>query len=441
MNTRYILLIVLSFLLIACEDRLEISPTNNIEDDVALSDERNIANLLIGNYEKSGRFNGHGGGIQVISDLLGANSFTDFRGTFFDLQEIFNHQIFVSNGAVEGVWNNGYNVINQSNLILDNLDKITSSAEEGDRVEGEALFLRALNYFDIVRLFASGELGVPLRDTGISDFSGDLSIARSTTSEIYNFIIADLSRAIELLPAQNSFFADKYSAEALLARVYLSLGELASARDAAHNVIMNSGRALAPTFDAAFNNDVNSVEDLFAFQVTSQSGSNALISFHASEGNGGRGGDIQINGNYLSLFDSEQDQRSTFFYTSPQNGGTLTSKYENQFANVTILRLAEMYLIRAEANQALGTEVGQSPLADINLIRERASASPLTAVSIDDILEERIRELAFEGFFIDDIKRNSGTANGLSHDDPRLVLPIPLAEINSNSLIEQNPGY
>ena len=284
-------------------------------------------------------------------------------------------------------------------------------------------------------------MGVPLRTTGISDYTIDLDLARANTSEVYDFLIEDLTTAITLLPESNEFFADRFSAEALLARVYLYQGDYANARDAAHNVIENSGRGLTSTYAEAFNNDVNSIEDLFAFQVTSQTGSNVLIEFYASEENGGRGGDITINDSYVSLFDAATDERGTFFYESPQNGGRLTAKYTNQFGNVPILRLAEMYLIRAEANLETGTEIGQPPLADLNLIRTRAGANVLETITKDVLLQERQLELGFEGFFIYDIKRTEGMVAGLAWDDPSLTFPIPQSEIDTNQAIEQNPGY
>ena len=331
-------------------------------------------------------------------------------------------------------------MINQANLILDNLSVI-GDADIKNRIEGEAKFLRALSYFELVQHFSSGEMGVPLRTTGISDYTLDLSLERATTTEVYDLIISDLNAAIGLLPEANDFFADKFAAEALLARLYLYRGDYAQARDAAHTVIENSGRSLTNSFAVAFNNDANSSEDVFAFQVTSQTGSNSLITFYASEGNGGRGGDITINDSYVALFENEADERSTFFYESPENGGRLTSKYTNQFGNVPILRLAEIYLIRAEANLEAGTEIGQLPLADVNTIRARAGATPLETISKEVILKERQLELAFEGFFIYDIKRTQSTIGDIPWNDPRLTLPIPQSEMDTNRAVEQNPGY
>ena len=103
-------------------------------------------------------------------------------------------------------------MINQANLVIDNITVINQNSES-NRVEGEAKFLRALAYFDLVRHFG----GVPLRTEGIVDYSSDLNIQRSSEEEIYNQIISDLNDSYNLLPQSNDFFADKYAAKALLA--------------------------------------------------------------------------------------------------------------------------------------------------------------------------------------------------------------------------------
>lgn len=438
---KIIFLISLLFTVVSCDDKLEIEPAQSISGNIALSSESNIENILIGVYDEAGQSATHGGSLQVIADLIGSDNQISWGGTFLAPAEIKNRSILPDNGFVINFWNNAYEVINQANIVLDHINVVTSDATKKDRIEGEARFLRALNYFELAKHFSSGTKGIPLRTTGILDYSIDLSIARSDASSVYDLVISDLRDAIQLLPETNSFFADKYAAEALLARVYLYQNNFAQARDAANNVIENSGRALSPTFADAFNHDSNNEEDLFAFQVTSQTGTNSLITFYASEGNGGRGGDITVNDEYIALFDDPNDARASFFYISPENGGRLTSKYTNQFGNVPILRLAEMYLIRAEANLEAGTEVGNPPVDDINIIRNRVGAANLGTVTREDILKERQLELGFEGFFIHDIKRTQGNIAGLSYNDDSLVLPIPQPEMDTNLKMEQNPGY
>jgi hypothetical protein len=423
-----------------CEDRLEIEPAQSISGDSAVTSESNIENVLIGTYDEAGQDQTHGGQLQTISDLLGIDDQATWGGTFLGPAEIYNKSILPDNGFVQDVWNNAYEVINQANIVIDNIE-IISDADKKNRIEGEAKFLRALNYFELIQAFSSGDQGVPLRTTGILDYAIDLSAARAVSSAVYDLIISDLTTASSKLPADNDVFADKYAAEALLARVYLYQGNFPAARDAAHNVIENSGHALASSYARAFNNDMDGPEDIFAFQVTSQTGDNALITYYASEGNGGRGGDITINDEYVALFGGSSDERANFFYISPENGGRLTSKYTNQFGNVPILRLAEMYLIRAEANLEAGTSTGNSPADDVNIVRARSGAANLSSVTKADILEERQRELGFEGFFIHDVRRTKGTVGGLSWDNDKLVFPIPQSEMDTNPDMDQNPGY
>lgn len=453
MKNTHIIYIITAFLTLgisSCENELDIEPAESISLEKALSTENNIENVLIGAYEEIGQNTSFGGRTQVISDLLGNTDQVGWEGTFIQPRQAFSKGILVDNSFVRDIWGNSYEVINQVNLVLDNLDKI-EDIETRNRIEGEAKFLRALSYFDLIRLFAqpfiSGEanngLGVPLRVNGIINYGEDLSISRNSILEVYSQIITDLDDSYVKLPSNNSFFADKYSAKALLSRVYLHQQNYAAARDAADDVINNSGHNLTSTFAQAFNNDNDSEEILFALQVTSQGGDNDLITFYASQANGGRQGDITLQSGFFNLFDdSDNDVRASFIYISPDNGGTLTNKYTNQFGNVPVLRLAEMYLTRAEANSREGTSIGSSPLDDINRIRARANAMPLSnPISIEQILNERQLELSFEGHLLHDIKRTQRSVGALPYNDNSLVLPIPQSELDSNASITQNQGY
>lgn len=450
MKKIYILVIMMSMVFAGCENELDLEPAQSISVETAISTEENIANILIGAYDEAGQFPTFGGRTHVIADLLGANDQVSWNGTFLDPRQFFTKSILVDNGFVAGHWNNSYEVINQVNLVIDNLSIVTSSTAERDRIEGEAKFLRALTYFDLVRLFgapyqAGGgntQLGVPLRLTGIIDYSGDLSIARSTVEEVYAQILSDLADAVAKLPASNEFFADQYAARALQARVYFQQGNYAAARDAADDVLTNSGHSLTAAFAGAFNNDTDSSEDIFAFQVTSQTGTNQLITFYASQANGGRGGDIAVEAAYTALFDDPaNDVRATFTYVSPDNGLNLTSKYTNQFGNVPVLRIGEMHLIRAESNFREGTTTGLDPLAEINALRGRAGATALGTLSLDVLFNERQLELGFEGHLVHDHKRTGRPIGALAATDNSLVLPIPQAELDTNPLIVQNAGY
>lgn len=440
--------LVLMLLFSACSDKLQVDPLQNLGYEPALSSSANIQNLLRGGYERTGRNDYQGGYLQVMADLLGASDEVFWHGTWAQPQEIFNKEILVNNSFILNFWQDAYAAINITNLVVDHAEIVEESARV--RVENEAKFLRGLAYFELVRNFGSqyqagttnSQLGVPLVLEGVTDYNINLNVPRNTVEDVYTQVLADLNAAYTNLPASNGVYANKYSAGALLARIYLQQGNYAAARDAAQDVIANSGRALTATYAEAFNTNANSSESLFDFQVTSQGGDNTLITLYADQGNGGRGGDIRITDSFLDLFDSEDDFRSTYFYASRQNGRRLTGKYTNQFANVTLSRLAEMYLIRAEANFRLGTAIGDTPLNDINRIRERAGATAKGAVTLADILLERRLELAFEGFLIHDHKRTGTAVGSLPANADVLVFPIPQRELDVNpNLFPQNPGY
>ncbi len=446
-------LYIISLLLIAigCEDELEINPTDNLPGELAFDTEKNIASILVGAYDEAGQFQSYGGRLQVMVDLLGTTDQVFWGGTFLDPREAFNKQILVDNAFIDDIWQNSYETINQTNLVIDNIDIVTSNDAERDRIEGEARFLRALNYFDLVRNFGApyengqtnSQPGVPLRVDGLIDYTQNLALARSTVEEVYDFLIEDARLAYDLLPPNDEnlpdedlFFADKYAAQALLARVYLQQGNYAAARDAAHDVLENSGHRLANTYAGAFNNGTDGIEDIFTFQVTSQTGTNRLNNLYASEADGGRGGDIRITDDYLALFDDPDDERGSFVYINPVNGRQLTLKYTNQFANITIFRAAEMHLIRLESNFRENTTIGLDPLTEINALRDRSGADPLVGpLTLDLIFNERQLELAFEGFILHDTKRTQRSVSTIPYDDPALTFPIPQAERDTNPLI------
>ena len=446
-NIKYIILALSGFFLVtSCDRQLDVTPEQSIVTDKVISTPENINNILIGTYAITGRADLLGGDVQMYADLLGNSNYLYWYGTYASLRNIYTKSIVSDNAYVRDTWQYAYKAIYQTNVILDNLNIVTN-ADDKNRIEGEAKFLRAINYFELVRFYGkqyvagtnNTQLGVPIILDSKIDFSGDLSVARNTVEEVYTQVIKDLTGAITKLPSDNSYYADVYSAKALLARVYLQKGDYANARTMANDIITNSGKSLVTNFEGAFNTGENTSEDLFAMQVTSQSGINDLNTFYADEIYGGRGGDIAVRDEYVDLFEAS-DVRGDFFYYNG-DGDRLSAKFKNQFGNVHVIRLAEMYLIRAEANLALSTSVGATPLSDINLVRNRAHASSLSAVTQADIMKERSRELGFEGFLIHDIKRTKGNVSALSWSSDRLVFPIPVREMQVNSKLVQNPGY
>lgn len=443
--------ILFSFLaisFIACDDNLDIEPEQDLSPEIATESPQNIQNILNSIYGDARSDDSYGGGIALASELLANGGELNWNGTYVQPGEYNEKAVLTGNSFVAGTWLNGYQMNNQANIVLANLD-VFDDEDERDRTEGEAKFLRALNYFDLVRLFSkpyeqganSGQPGVPIILEPVTDASQISYPARNTIDEVYDLVLSDLNDAYELLPATNSYFADKYTAQALLARVYLQMGNYEMARDAADDVIENSGHILTATFAGAFNNAQNSTEDIFAIQVTAQDADiHGYNEYWGGNDFGGRPGDpdLSIEAPHFDIYDDSSDERADFFY---QGRGTATMKWQNQFANIPVIRLAEMYLIRAEANERLGTAIGATPLEDINRLRRRAGASSLSSVDLEEILMERMRELSFEGFALFDSQRLGRDVGDIAYDANNLILPIPLREMDSNPELVQNPGY
>ncbi len=447
---RYTFLLV-ALTLWSCADKLDIQPLNTVGSIQALSTSGDVEAFLVGAYTAMGDNDVYGGNLLRDADLLGDDGEIAWGGTFVAPGEIWDKDMLVNNDQAEETWINAYITINNANTVLANLNKVT--ADRKSRVEGEAKFLRGTMYFELARTYGktwvdgnpAQNLAVPLVlvPSDVSNIS--TKVKRNTVSQVYAQVISDLQAAETLLPTKNGIFATTYSASAILSRVYLMQNKYPEAVTASNRVIASGLFSLTPIFADAFTrtstattnrttNGFATTEDVFAIQVTSQAGVNSLNTFYDPTGRG----DIPIENFHLTLYDST-DARKYFFQTS--SGVRYTKKFTNVFGNVTIVRLAELYLTRAEANLRAGTTVGATPLVDINQIRARVELPSLTTVTIADVLKERKLELAFEGHLIHDIKRIQGSVGALPFSSPKLVFPIPQRETILNSELVQNESY
>ena len=442
---------IITALFSSCEERLDLDPAQALTNDDAFDTPEKINNILIGAYAQAGQAASYGGQITIISELLANDGELQWNGTFTDQAEFDNKSISTTNETVAAYWLNSYSVTNQTNIVLDNLDVFENETQRNS-VEGQAKFLRAVTYFDLIRLFAkhnnaginNTEDGVPIVTNPVTSYSDIEFPERDSIEAVYSFIITDLEDAILLLPQSNRDFASVNVAKALLARVMLQTENYERARDLADEVINSGFYQLEASLDDVYNNDENSSEDIFAWQVTESDGANALNTFFATDRFGGRPGnpDISIENPFFGIFDDFNDARANFFYVDNETGsGIATYKWISGIANIPYLRLAEMYLIRAEGNFIMGTNVGATPLNDVNTVRRRSGAFSLSSLRYVDIILERLKELAFEGQRLHDFRRLEIPVGDLNYDDPRLVLPIPQRERNVNPNLSQNDGY
>lgn len=451
MKTKNIHILILISVIVfstSCEDKLDLSDPNNTGASIALETDKNVKSTLLGAYDalSAGAF--YGGNSLRNSEIMAANGESVFSGTFNDVADIYRKEIVTSNADVANLWISAYNTINVVNNVLSALSVVNE--DDREQVEGEALFIRGVSYFELVLFYGkpysagstTTNLGVPLML--VEDRNSVVQKPRSTVAEVYAQIIEDLTTAEEQLASgPNPGKASSDAAAAILSRVYLQMGDYPNARDAANRVIAADNFALASTYAGAFAAGSTS-EDIFDIPVSSVDGVNNMNTFFASSSNGGRG-DIEVMNAHLSLYDP-LDDRLDLFYTDNATAETRVGKWKERYGSVKIVRLAEMYLTRAEANFRVGgAPVGDTPLNDINYIRDRVNLPALASVTLATILLERKLELAFEGQRLHDVKRLQDNiilgAVTFPYNDNLLVFPIPQRERDVNSNLQQNAGY
>lgn len=450
----------LLFVFTKCNYKLdEPVPQQSFTVDIAFNTPEGAQNAIIGVYGIIAGSTLYGESIQMASDLMGASDDFNWRGTFFAQRDLRNKNMVSDNGIATNTWITAYRAINASNSVLEKLDVITNPTDK-NTARGELLFLRALCHFDLVRLYAqpwdaagtNTGLGVPLMLVA-NNFN---KVSRNSIAEVYAQVIQDLQNAESLLPATNNNRATSFAAKALLARVYLQQGNYTQALAKANDVISNGSYTLGSTVNAVFDGN-NTPEAIFEIQQTSVNNAgqtnSGLATFYSNQNGIGRG-DIEIRAEHLALYTMADARLTELFYVGTGNkpGEQACGKWKSPVKNYNIIRLAEMYLIRAEANFRNSTSTGATPLADINRIRNRAGLTNLATVTLNNILLERRVELCFEGHRLHDLKRlkqNIVILNGTTtvitttfpYNSPKAVLPIPLREINVNSNLVQNPGY
>lgn len=453
-QTNLFLTLLIGATLMGCSDLLELEPQASISDDVALSTPGNVQTALVGAYALLGGSSTYGGSYIYLSEIYSAPSDEIyFNGTFIDPFDINGKNIQVTNAFVTGVWTSSYNVINRANNVLGALDVFGSDTGTRNRVEAEAKFVRGIAYYNLVQAFGKAfndgnpatNPGVPIVLTATRVVDESLEVPRNSVAEVYAQAITDLAAAEPVLPKSNGFYATTYAASALLARIHLAKGDFPAAAAEANRVIASGDYALFPSVASNFSRSADGSETIFAMQVTQTAGSNDNAVFHAPLPFGRA--DIQVLNKHMLNYEAGDARANLFTATSR---GRMTSKYTSPMGdsrrfNINVVRLAEMYLTRAEANFRTTATLGATPLADVNLIRARVGLAALETVTLADILKERRNELIFEGVLLMDMRRNQVNSSiagaALPWNDNKLTFPVPDRECKVNAALTQNPGY
>ena len=440
-----------------CNKKLDVKPQQNITpEEITTGDD--VKALLFGAYSLLQNPNAFGERFFLASDLLANSGQLDFVGTFADYRDLGRKTQISTNAIAAGMWANSYTIIDIVNTVLDKISLVDE--DERSKIEGEAKFIRGIIYFELVNYFGlpysdpghATNLGVPLVLQPVYEYDAAIhNPERVSVDAIYVQVVKDLTDASKTMEDVGaSGRADKFAAFAFLSRVYMNMAKYKDAVAAADSVIESGGFGLNVNYSGAFNNANNSSEDVFAIQQTSQSNSgtsnNGINTFYAAYSLeppliSGRG-DVQANTAYFGMFPAG-DVRGEYGYEGSNIAGVeglYTAKWMQFYKVIPVVRLAEMYLTRGEANLRLGTATGADPVDDINEVRTRAGASPLAVVtSADTFIAERFRELGFEGDRLWSLKRTQKAVGAFAYNASKLVLPIPQREIDVNKNLKPNP--
>ncbi|NTW33050.1 MAG: RagB/SusD family nutrient uptake outer membrane protein, partial [Bacteroidetes bacterium] len=260
MKNKIIIPITLIVLLsLSCKKILDVDQKMNIPNDKAITSVNDLQSVLIGAYDGLQSGNVLGGNMVVYSDLLSDDTKVDETVlTNFGTREIYERITTVQLTPLRNMWAGAYSAINRANTVIYYVDNNLLSGTDFEKLKGqlkgEALFIRAIVHFEIMRFWSlpydvdnqgsNTQLGVPYRTQ--PTFSGfeDLSMARNTVEEVYTNVINDLKQSQTLLAAANikksTARASEMAAAAYLARVYFSKGDYVNASDYAATII-NSG--------------------------------------------------------------------------------------------------------------------------------------------------------------------------------------------------------
>jgi len=442
--------ILFSIVTVSCTKMLDVQPTASISDEQAIKDESGVDKAITGAYSSLHATGSYGRNQVIVQDLAADNLI--WTGTTRDYQQIDENQIASDNGIIDGIWSANYDCINRVNNVLYRIDGIDMSTSQRNLYTGDGLFLRALSHFNLLCFFGA----IPIKTKPTLDLS-NINQARNSVDEVYQQIIADLTAAEQLLPATRSLGrASAYSASALLARVYLTrfwntgnASFATLAKEKATEVISNGGYSLASAYNDLFNG--NTSESIFEVVFDAQN-YNRLAQYFFPVSLTGRY-EVSPPLNFTKAFHLSDTLR---FLASIKVDTIITSdtvyhpygiKYKDVAGGtdrVYVLRLAEMYLIRAEAETYTNGNIEQIR-ADLDVIRSRASLPATTATTYDElklaIENERRHEFAFESQRWSDLVRTKRATTVLGINENQTLMPIPLSELQTNTLMTQNPGY
>ena len=443
---KYILPALSTLVLVSCKKFLDVEPVDSVSDGQTIVDKTSAETATRGLYRALSADGYYGVTFQSIGYLSGDN--VQWTGSQSIVQQFISHNVRSDNANIASAWSAIYATINRANHIIAKVPNVTDPLLTDalkNQLTGEGYFVRALAYFDLVRTWG----GVQLALTPTNSATDKNGIQRSSVADTYAQVLSDLNAAEPLLPeTTNRYRATKKTVWALRARYHLYQKEWALAESYATKLIGDgTNYNLVKPYSAFFaNNVVATPESVFELSYSTTYTNGHRNQWQPPANNGTRQwapsdaflnlvNDATIGGNRSTLVAKTAQGLwyGNLYYRSPATDPAY------------VLRIAEQYLIRAEARAQQKNLPGA--LADLNAVRSRAGLAGSTAVSQDDILlaieNERRIEFAFEPHRWFDLVRTDRAAAVLGVSDKnKLVLPVPATEVLiEGSSLDQNIGY
>ncbi|MDY7396857.1 RagB/SusD family nutrient uptake outer membrane protein [Aureibaculum sp. 2210JD6-5] len=450
-----IVFMLLLFFMLSCDHFLEVDfPENQLSGDIVFQDDATALAALTAiyaNLRDKVLLTGNSNGLHVIMGLYSDE--LDYYGSSGQpLEEFYNHTLLPSSVSISQLWNDSYHTIYMVNSLLEGInDNSHLSYETIQKIKGEALFVRALTHFYLVNLFGAVPYVIQ------TDYTLNSNINRLEVNEVYKAIVSDLKAARSFLSSGESteqrIVPDKWAATTLLAKVYLYMGDWERAELESTSIIENTGFSWETDLSNVFLKEsgatiwqlkppVDGYNTLEASTFNFVSAPPPLIA---------------LNEQLLEVFEDGDARKATWI--AGVSNGIDVWYHANKYKNVSttsnteysiVFRLAEIYLIRAEARTNLGNI--SEALSDVNKIRQRANLTDLNIIDPEELLEAILLEKRVELFtefgnrwF--DLKRLGKAEAVISSiksgwESKNLLLPIPENELSLNpNLSPQNPGY
>lgn len=454
---KIIILLICIFTMNSCDSFVDVNlPKSQLTSVTVFEDYATADAALTDIYSKirdKGMLTGLSSG---LSNQLGnyTDELTAYGETSTATPAFYNNALLPSNTSVSEYWNSAYNQIYAANSILEGIEKSTSiSLENKKKLNGEALFARAFLHFYLTNLFGD----IPYIHS--TDYKTNSKVTRMPLSEVYQNIIKDLQESIGLLPSTYSsserIRPNQYTAKALLARTYLYIGAFAEAANEASGVIDRSDlftveKKMNQVFLISSKETIWQLKSAAAGQNTKEADTFIILSAPPAI--------TALNIDLVNSFTPGDLRRSTWIKQINQGTNAYYYAYKYKEQNFTassveysiIFRLAEQYLIRAEARVQQGDLIGAKE--DLDIVRRRAGLSDTAAISKEEIMQSLLQERKWElfteqGHRFFDLKRFNKIDIVLSPLKPGWnttdsLFPLPQSELSTNpNLRPQNPGY